>query len=692
MSTASVRRSTSPTRTGITARVAAVQDDLAALGARAPLRALYELGKHSGMHGLTLRLLTSTVSPTTVDVVPALRPGHPLADPVVERCLHDAELIVDEGHRVFGRRVPIRGAADWNAVGGGPPGAPGASWPSTHWWQIDIRSDRRLGDVKWTWELGRHRDLVVLARAAFLRPTGRWAVELVRRLRWWFQAAPAERGVHWYSNLEIALRAVAWMQIHALCSEVLPRDVRDGMERDIARSRRHLLVDFPYTLSSMRNNHLLGDALGLSVIERLAGHGPPSRLVAVSERAFAGQLGRHMRPDGSMIEDSVSYHRFVLEMLEVRYLLGDRATGTVTALGGAAQHLDRLGALDGPVPQWGDWDEGRVLASSGDALDLAGSAALGLALSGAPVDPRWWSDFDEVAWYAPAPGPGPTATAPRAPAPAVVVSGGIARATVGDWTVWLKCGTGPSHQHADLTHVSARLGAEWVLVDPGTGTYNGRLDVRNAFRTSRSHNGLRTRGEEMFVPHRAFRWLTSGTVACGTPARTAGAVVLWGVHDAYSRLDGAGRIVRAVLLTAAGPTVVDWREDGQDALLTVALAPGTEVEGGGLRLARGTALTTHGLDGAPAVEGRDEPFAGWHSPTYGRWERAPWLERSVSGAAATTWGVARAEAPDQGISVAGSRVAVAGTGLGVEFRPGGATLIVTADGRTRMYPVATGDA
>src|SRR3546814_5586002 len=82
-----------------------------------------------------------------------------------------------------------------------------------------------------------------------------------------------------------------------------------------------------------------------------------------------------MHADGSMTEDSVSYHRFVMEMLVVKTLLGDESEATKTALAGSALHLVKLGVLEGEIPQWGDWDEGRVLASSGSALDLAGSTA-----------------------------------------------------------------------------------------------------------------------------------------------------------------------------------------------------------------------------------------------------------------------------------------------------------------------------
>ena len=71
----------------------------------------------------------------------------------------------------------------------------------------------------------------------------------------------------------------------------------------------------------------------------------------------------------------------------------------------------------------------------------------------------------------------------------------------------------------------------------------------------------------MFVPHRAFRWLTSATAAQGPPIVTPEGVVLWGVHDAYCRLPDGGRIARTVLVTQDGVSCIDWREGGpQDRL------------------------------------------------------------------------------------------------------------------------------
>ncbi len=83
-----------------------------------------------------------------------------------------------------------------------------------------------------------------------------------------------------------------------------------------------------------------------------------------------------------MVEDSVSYHRFVLEMLITRHLLGASPSLVDRQMVSAAQFLSRLGVNAGYIPQYGDWDEGRVLTTAGDPTGLAGSVALALALGG----------------------------------------------------------------------------------------------------------------------------------------------------------------------------------------------------------------------------------------------------------------------------------------------------------------------
>jgi hypothetical protein len=605
--------------------------DLVALGRGAPVRVAYEMMKRSGIQGAILRALSRGSRSSSLLSLPVLRADQ-IPSAVAHRCLHDAARIVKDGHRVFGRRMPIGTSLDWHRVGPDADVWSGfGSWPRGEpWWRIDIRTARRIGDVKFCWELGRHRDLVVLARAATLDPSGDWHVALVDRLRSWLSAAPAETGVHWYSNLEIGLRAFAWAQIVSLRGHALPTDVRQGMGRQIAQSRRHLLVDFPYTASSMRNNHLLGDALGLLTIARLTGRPTGTPTARFARRAFHRQLSQHMRDDGSMVEDSLSYHRFVLEMLAAMVLVGEGSPQVREALRTGARHLVRLGAFDGELPQWGDWDEGRVLATSGEPLDIAGSTALALVLAGEPTAAEWWQRFDEVAWYAPWPA-GARTLAGYATS-AVAVSGGMARVSVGDWRVWFKCGTAPSHGHADLTHVSVRSGQQWIVVDPGTGTYNGPLTVRNGFRCGSAHNGLQINGLEMFVPHRVFRWLTTAKVRLGAPIILEDGILVWGAHDAFTRGPGGGRVARAVITTRERVVCVDWREPGTPSAAELVVAKPPRPGAAGPQL--------FGLEGATITCGEWKPFQGWHSDTYGRWEPAPWLVRKFNRPGPVVWGIA----------------------------------------------------
>ena len=110
----------------------------------------------------------------------------------------------------------------------------------------------------------------------------------------------------------------------------------------------------------------------------------------------------------------------------------------------AAQFLCRLGVLDGPVPQYGDWDEGGVLTSTGDPHDLAGTVRLALALAGSGAPEAWREAHDECAWYV---GVGEPVQPDEAMTAGDDLGADIARASVGEMTVWLKMGFNSRSRH-----------------------------------------------------------------------------------------------------------------------------------------------------------------------------------------------------------------------------------------------------
>ncbi len=614
--------------------------DLRSLGVGAAPRATYEVSKRIGGHRLLFGAPPAGRGPAELRAI-----GLPVPDDVPDatsRAAAESADLVKGLAALFGRRIELGEPTDWHAVM-----ERSDRWPHSPWWQIDIRSEARVADVKWTWELGRLRHLVVLARAVALTADQAALDRLRADLDSWCTQNPPESGIHWYSNLEVALRAFALVQVSELAGGHLAAELRERIGDQLARSARHILTDLPYTASSMRNNHWLGDSLGLLVLDRVL---PPDRLAGTRVRfarwLFDHQLRRQVRADGSMIEDSVSYHRFVLEMLVVRMLV-DPTDQLRDALVRAAQFLSRLGVFDGQVPQYGDWDEGRVLASSGDPLDVAGSVAVALSIGGSGASEDWRAAYDECAWYA---RPGIPVAAQPAQADGHDVGGGIARSRRGPWISWLKAGSGPSHGHADLCSTPVRHGDRWVIGDPGTGTYNGPLVQRNGLRTTAAHSALRLGGEDQLVPHRAFRWRHSARGRIGPPLMVGDAVVSWGFHTAYCRFDPPRRVARVVVTNPRGVVCVDYVEgpSGVEWALTLPLGPDVDVDADAstLLLPGGDRLHLTLPARAVPVRGSHEPWAGWWSRTYGSVEPTTWLLLAGTVDGPVCWGVHQpAEAP-----------------------------------------------
>lgn len=689
--------------------------DLRALGAGAPVRAGLEASKRCGGHALLFRGPGATAR---------LRPPVPMVNPVAvpdadaipdvarERTRRTALTIVDGTVELFGQHVHVGADPDWHARLDGP-----GRWPLEAWWKIDIRSDVRTGDVKWVWELGRHHHLVVLARAAYLEPNDpRWRDALETQLTSWITANPCEMGIHWYSNLEIALRSIAWLQILALAGDQFPPSLSHAMEATLHHNGRHLLRDLPYTLSTMRNNHLVGDALGLAVLGRcFPGDAAASRWAHVGDRLLNRHLPTQVHDDGSMIEDSLSYHRFVLEMLCARALLG--ASGRAPdadrdILSRSARFLTRLGVLEGEVPRYGDGDEGRVLTSSGPVHDFAGSTALALALAGSGTTDGDRAAYDECAWYA---GEGTPADADPAERRGRCVGDGMARAQTPQLTVWLKAGGGPSHGHADLCSSMVRAGGEWVVGDPGTGTYNGPIAQRNHFRASVAHNVTRVDGLDQREPHRAFRWRHPAVGAVGDPLELPGTtgddadsvtIVLWGWHGCYSRLEPGRRVVRAMVVEPSRVTVADWIEGPTPVAYELAfpLAPATELRGPldqlgttvPLVLGDGHAVELHVPEVPHARKGIEVPFDGWWSEAYGSIEPATRLDITGVATGPIVWSVecvpGDATAPASSAEcwhADGADIVCGALGMGVEWRDSLVHLRVRTPGGERVASAPT---
>jgi hypothetical protein len=627
--------------------------DLKALGKWAPVRAIYEALHRTGALGTTLRWQSR-------------RPVPEMSSPFVDWPPNDfrtgwqaaADKIVAGEIPIFGEIVLLADPPNWHDDGAG------GSWSRIPTWRIDLYDDARR-DVKHAWEVGRHRHLVVMARAAADSGSMTYIATIETHLRSWFEQNPPEVGLHWFSSLEIALRALAWLEILALVGEQLSPSVRQDIASHLYHSGRHIIAELPYTLSSMRNNHFIGDAVGLVAIGKaFAGDRRAARWVRLGDKMLVHHIPDHVADDGSTLEDSLGYRGFVMELLAARIALGGAPGLVRDALAAAAKHSSRSGVESGVVPRFGDWDGGSALAGPIDTP---------LPLASLVVAHRLLRSAD-----------GAAATEDGSDA-----GGGLARVSRGRWTVFLKAGTGRSHEHSDLLSVAIARDDMWITGDPANGSYNRDADERNYYRTSPAHNVLRVEGIDQREPHRRFRWRYHPNGTLGEPIDAGPYRVMWGHHDAYQRLEPGRVVVRACLVGVDSVVVADWIQGGSAAWdLSLPLAPdvayiedeetrrrtlGSLCSGNKRRteavLYIGDAKVGLRLPGlASVVRGSTNPYAGWWADDYDRVRPATKLDVKGKGQGPFFWVLWEGRRPD--ITTEGTALIVDGYRVDALAGPG----------------------
>ncbi|GMU52004.1 MAG: hypothetical protein AMXMBFR33_11500 [Candidatus Xenobia bacterium] len=319
----------------------------------------------------------------------------------------------------------------------------GYVWPRRHIRRL--QAARTGAEVKFPWELSRHQWLLPLGQA--YRATGeeRYAQAARELLSGWIAHNPYAVGVNWAVAMEPALRLVSWTCLfHLLSPSSAWADpaFRSDFLASLNAQAHYVASHLEY--SDLNGNHYLAGAVGLIAAGVFFGRPRwKSRGLAILRQELPRQVSR----DGVDFEGSVAYHRFVLELFSVGFLLAGEGDGTLAAM------LDFYAAClrpDGSLPQLGDNDDGRVLPGF-RLLSPAAVGSLGFPDGGYFV---MRNQHDHVF---------------------------IDCAPVG------MAGRG-GHGHNDCLSFEAILLGCPLIVDSGTGCYTFDPELRNRLRSTAAHN------------------------------------------------------------------------------------------------------------------------------------------------------------------------------------------------------------
>lgn len=571
----------------------------------------------------------------------------------------------------------------------------GVRAPDAHWSAIAYLDPSIVGDHKLVWELGRHRALVALGQAAWCTGDHRYVNASAQMLEYWMDRNPPKRGIHWASSLEVSIRSIAWVWTLALLGDRLSRATRRRATGYLAVSAAH--VERYLSTWFSPNTHLTGEALGLFVVgTTLPQCRGADQWRTTGARILLDWLPRHVRADGTYVEQSSWYHRYTTDFYLTFLVLAARsglASGNEVRepLGRLLDVLAWLTRPDGSMPLIGDDDGGRLMFLDEQPAHVTrGTLATGAALLERPdlaaVAQR---PTTELAWLL---GPGGLESfqrlAPRYPGDnaRAFSSGGlyVMRSGWDTGASMLTVDAGPhgflnaGHAHADALSIDLTVLGQPLFVDPGTFTYTVSPALRNHFRSTRAHCAATAGGKDSADVAGPFSWATRCEAQADVWVAGMDVVLFSGTHDGFQRLSPPVRYRRSIVFLAPLLWIIrdEIDTDARELAVHWQCAEGIHV-----RVADGRAILTHNDDAIATVWTHEhspvQVVEGWVSPSYGRKVPAPHLVvRPQSGATPFLITFIAANGADVRVSSSGS----AGTMLNVVAGDGSGTILFGGNG------------
>jgi len=574
---------------------------------------------------------------------------------------------------VFNTRYPeaaasIIGAAEevlrheFNLLGSGPValGCPlpwhtdfktGREWPIEYGPQLEYNELDRPTDVKVPWELSRCQHFTTLGQAYWLTGDERFAQEFVDEVTDWIARNPWSYGVNWACAMDVALRAVSWIWGFYFFSDAAacraPR-FRAAFTRALYLHGQFVAAHLER--ADINGNHYLCDAVGLVFLGAFFRTSPAGRRwLEIGRTIVADEIVNQTTEDGVDFEQSIAYHRLVLEAFLTAHLLLRLCGEPMDAqwLRRLEQMIEYVAAYtkpDGSIPLIGDADDGRVqklgvqpindhryLLATGAVLFNRGDFK---RAAGSFADEAFWLLGTDAAAAFDAVSPAPLGSRAFEQGGFYVLRSDCAHVIVDCGDVGMR-GRG-GHGHSDITSLEIWLDGVNVVSDCGAYLYTASREWRNRFRSTAFHNVVQVDDEEinrLVSPDQLWQLRDDArprNVAWRFDAHTD---YFRGSHDGYFRLTPPVVVTREVLLlkdigdvvvrdtveerdSAAGDSVRQVRHIASRFHLDPAVAP--TVCGSDVRLSsHGRDLWLQVIDPPTAIAVED----GWVSPSYG--VRAP---------------------------------------------------------------------
>lgn len=475
-------------------------------------------------------------------------------------------------------------------------------------------------DIRALWEPARLQDATQL-----LLKSDDFRTEAKNRVLAWLKDHPFPVGPHYASAMECALRVPVFVRCLDRCRGESARETRNLL----AGIYEHgWWISKRLSLYSSLGNHTIAESVGLvfaGAVFRDERQG--RKWLETGTRLLEQELGHQILPDGGPAEQSLSYHRFVLDLywlaagfLELNRLHDCSGWKSRLLLGEA--FLEAFAVRPGEVPSIGDSDDGHAVAPG---LHPVRGGGLAVPDAGDRVTTQRAGEI--------------VCTTFRDAGYSVVRSDRGLFLTLDHGTL----GMAPlyNHGHADALSITLAVKGTALIVDPGTYRYNGVPEWRRYFKGTRAHNTVWVDSEDQAVQETSFLWSKPYRAELEEQYVGEDGMRLVASHDGYRRLKRPVVHRRTVQVGPDGTTLLTdaFSGPGRHSFeLHFHLHPEASVtrDDPWWRVERSGQSAWIGLlDPESSFEvrsGEESPILGWFSRAYGHKEPAPVLRYRREGA------------------------------------------------------------
>ncbi|OQY47185.1 MAG: hypothetical protein B6242_05660 [Anaerolineaceae bacterium 4572_78] len=429
--------------------------------------------------------------------------------------LASADALLADKITIFGQQLDVRHPPDWHQDP-----LTKRYWDYKFHANIDTRDGKKVGGVKWVWELNRCYHVVTLAKAYFLSDDEKYAQAVCKQITHWIKNNSPYQGVNWTSSLELAIRLINWTMALAFIrqSPALTRHVFETVFQSI-----HIQSDYiinHLSAHSSANNHLIGELAGLAIIGISFPYLPNSQaLHDTGLFALIRETERQIYSDGVPTEQATHYLAFSLDFSLLAWRLAElneiRIPEMLLERITVACHFIRT-IMDkhGNVPSIGDSDDAWVVRLNTQSHANHFTSILN-TVSIIVDNPDWQvMDMDEKTFWLMGEKcliTEKSETAPQTFTSHAFKEGGYCVMRHDETIITFDCGelgylTTAAHGHADNLNVIINRHDKPLLIDPNTYAYHEGYEWRDYFRGTAAHNTIVIDEQNQSEMRGAFLW------------------------------------------------------------------------------------------------------------------------------------------------------------------------------------------